>query len=231
MPLLLRQLSEHAVVNKFGRSLPRQHASARPGSRSPGTTACSAQAFSRSPAGDFVYREHDGIEASWQLLDWTKLTIDETPHRWSALLEEDAAQPFDLAKPALVRFLAIELPQGHCHLLMTYPKVLLDEDAVFRLLCAWLGALEGALPLDAEEPSRPFEESPTIVGWWSERLAEAAEPRMLRVYPRRTLDWPTGARSESHLTMDREMSVAFENLCRQLGVSGSGMHSSHFALW
>jgi hypothetical protein len=50
-------------------------------------------------------------------------------------------------------------------LLMTYPKVLLDEDAVFRLLCAWLGALEGALPLDAEEPSRPFEESPTIVGW------------------------------------------------------------------
>ena len=102
---------------------------------------------------------------------------------------------------------------------MTYPKVLLDEDAVFRLLCAWLGALEGALPLDAEEPSRPFEESPTIVGWWSERLAEAAEPRMLRVYPRRTLDWPTGARSESHLTMDREMSAALEKLCRQLGVS------------
>ena len=175
--------------------------------------------FFKVPAGDFVYREHDGIEASWQLLDWTKLTIDETPHRWSALLEEDATQPFDLAKPPLVRFLAIELPQGHCHLLMTYPKVLLDEDAVFRLLCAWLGALEGALPLDAEEPSRPFEESPTIVGWWSERLAEAAEPRMLRVYPRRTLDWPTGARSESHLTMDREMSAALEKLCRQLGVS------------
>ena len=30
--------------------------------------------FFKVPAGDFVYREHDGIEASWQLLDWTKLT-------------------------------------------------------------------------------------------------------------------------------------------------------------
>ena len=72
--------------------------------------------FFKVPAGEFLYREHDGIEASWQLVDWTKLTAEETPHRWSALLEEDAAQPFDLAKPPLVRFIAIELPQGHCHL-------------------------------------------------------------------------------------------------------------------
>ena len=102
---------------------------------------------------------------------------------------------------------------------MTYPKVLLDEDAVFRLLCAWLGALEGALPLDAEEPSRTFEESQTTADWWSQRLAEAADPRMLRVYPRRALDSPSRARAESHLTMDRAVSAALERLCRQLGVS------------
>ena len=182
------------------------------------------------PAGEFLYREHDGIEASWQLLDWTKLTAEETPHRWSALLEEDAAQPFDLAKPPLVRFAAIELPQGHCHLLMTYPKVLLDEDAVFRLLCAWLGALEGALPLDAEEPSRPFEESQTTADWWSKRLAEAANPRMLRVYPRHALDSPGRARSESHLTMDHEVSAALERLCRQLGVSARDAFLAFWAL-
>jgi hypothetical protein len=69
------------------------------------------------------------------------------------IAEGEIAQTFDLADPPLIRFVAIELPAGHCHLLMTYPKVLLDEDALFRLLCAWLGALEGALPLDVE--SRP----------------------------------------------------------------------------
>jgi non-ribosomal peptide synthetase component F/pimeloyl-ACP methyl ester carboxylesterase len=184
--------------------------------------------FFKVPAGEFLYREHDGIEALWQLLDWTKLTADERPHRWSALLEEDAAQPFDLAKPPLVRFTAIELPQGYCHLLMTYPKVLLDEDAVFRLLCAWLGALEGALPLDAEEPSRLFEESQTTVDWWVERLAEVGKPRMLRVYPRGALDWPGSARAEAHLTMDRDVSVALQKLCRQLGAP---MQDAFLALW
>jgi hypothetical protein len=121
--------------------------------------------FFRVPTGEFLYRQHEGVEASWQLMDWTKVTAEEVPRRWSALLEEDAAQPFDLARPPLIRFVTIELPAGHCHLLMTYPKVLLDEDALFRLLCAWLGALEGALPLDVEETSRPFEESETAVNW------------------------------------------------------------------
>ena len=186
--------------------------------------------FFKVPAGDFLYREHDGIEASWRLLDWTKLAAEEAPERWSALLEEDAAQPFDLAKPPLVRFIAIELPQGHCHLLMTYPKVLLDEDAVFRLLCAWLGALEGALPLDAEEPSRLFEASETTADWWSKHLAEAAQPRMLRVYPHRALDLPTSARAESHLTMDREVSASLQKLCRQLGVSARDAFLAFWAL-
>ena len=186
--------------------------------------------FFKVPTGDFLYREHDGIEPSWQLLDWTKLTAEETPQRWSVLLEEDAAQPFDLARPPLVRFTAIELPQGHCHLLMTYPKVLLDEDAVFRLLCAWLGALEGALPLDAEEPSRHFEESQTTAIWWSQQLTEAAGPRMLWVYPRRACDWPSSARAESHLMMDREVSAALEKLCRQLGVSARDVFLAFWAL-
>ena len=116
--------------------------------------------FVKIPTGEFLYREHDGIEGSWQFLDWSKTPPEEVPRRWAALLEEDAAQAFDLAMPPLVRFVAIELPAGHCHLLMTYPKVLLDEDALLRVLCAWLGALEGALPLDVEEKSRRFEESP-----------------------------------------------------------------------
>ena len=186
--------------------------------------------FFKLPTGEFLYREHEGIEASWQLMDWTKVSPDETPHRWSALLEEDAAQPFDLAKPPLVRFVAIELPRGHCHLLMTYPKVLLDEDALFRLLCAWLGALEGALPLDVEEPSRPFEDSQTAADWWSKRLAEAADPQILRVYPRGALDWPTSARADSHLTMDREMSDALQKLCRELGLSTRDAFLAFWAL-
>jgi non-ribosomal peptide synthetase component F/pimeloyl-ACP methyl ester carboxylesterase len=88
--------------------------------------------------------------------------------------------------------------------------------------------LEGALPLDAEEPSRPFEESQTTASWWSQQLSEAAEPRMLRVYPRRAGDWPTRTRAESHLTMDRGVSVALQKLCRQLGVSP---RDAFLAIW
>ena len=46
--------------------------------------------FFQVPTGDFLYREHEGVEASWQLLDWTKASEDDVPRRWSALLEEDA---------------------------------------------------------------------------------------------------------------------------------------------
>jgi non-ribosomal peptide synthetase component F/pimeloyl-ACP methyl ester carboxylesterase len=175
--------------------------------------------FFKVPTGEFLYREHEGVEASWQLLDWTKATADEVPRRWAALLEEDAARAFDLARPPLVRFVAIELPAGHCHLLMTYPKVLLDEDALFRLLCAWLGALEGALPIDVEEESRPFEESQTAATWWATWLAEAPEPQILRVYPRRALDGPGMKRTEANLTLDRETSEALQKLCRELVLS------------
>lgn len=184
--------------------------------------------FFKVPTGEFLYREHEGIEASWQLMDWTKVSVDEAPHRWSALLEEDAAQTFDLARPPLIRFVAIELPGGHCHLLMTYPKLLLDEDALFRLLCAWLGALEGAMPLDVEEASRPTEESQTAANWWSKFLAEAPEAQILRVYPHRALDWPGMKRAEADLTLDRETSAALQKLCRELAVS---TRDAFLALW
>ena len=51
---------------------------------------------------------------------------------------------------------------------------------------------------------------------------------MLRVYPHRALDWPTSARAESHLTMDREVSASLQKLCRQLGVSA---RDAFFAFW
>ena len=184
--------------------------------------------FFKVPTGEFLYRQHEGVEASWQLMDWTKVADDEVPRRWSALLEEDAAQPFDLARPPLVRFVTIELPAGHCHLLMTYPMVLLDEDALFRLLCAWLGALEGALPLDVEETSRPFEESETAVNWWSKLLADAPEPQILRVHPRRALDGPANVRAESCLTLDEETSDGLQKLCRELAIS---TRDAFFAFW
>jgi non-ribosomal peptide synthetase component F/pimeloyl-ACP methyl ester carboxylesterase len=184
--------------------------------------------FFKVPTGAFLYREHEGIEALWRLMDWTKVTADEAPGRWSALLEEDAAQPFDLARPPLIRFAAIELPAGHCHLLMTYPKVLLDEDTLFRLLCAWLGALEGALPLDVEEQSRPFEESQTAANWWSKLLAEIPEPKILRVYPRRGLDWPGTPRAETSLTLDKETSEGLLKLCKELTISA---RDAFLAFW
>jgi len=186
--------------------------------------------FFKVPTGEFLYREHEGIEASWRLMDWTKLPAEEAPRRWATLLEEDAAQPFDLAKPPLVRFVTIELPAGHCHLLMTYPKVLLDEDALFRLLCAWLGALEGALPLDVEEESRPFEESQTAARWWSKLLADAPESQILRVYPRRALDSPSHVRTEFSLTLDREASENLRKLCKELAISTRDAFLAFWAL-
>lgn len=184
--------------------------------------------FFKIPTGEFLYREHDDIEGSWQVLDWSKTSPEEVPRRWAALLEEDAAQAFDLAMPPLVRFVAIELPAGHCHLLMTYPKVLLDEDALLRVLCAWLGALEGALPLDVEEESRRFEESPVAAGWWPNWLSEAPATEMLRVYPRRALDRPGLKRSEAHFTLDRQTSEALQKLCRELVMTP---RDAFLALW
>ncbi|HEY5811184.1 MAG TPA: condensation domain-containing protein, partial [Terrimicrobiaceae bacterium] len=184
--------------------------------------------FFKVPTGEFLYREHEGVETSWRLLDWTKLSPQEAPRRWAALLEEDATVPFDLAKPPLIRFVTIELPAGHSHLLMTFPKVLLDEDALFRLLCAWLGALEGALPLDVEEQSRAFEESQIAANWWSEQLEEAPEPQLLRVYPRRALDRPNTSRAEFSLTMDRTTTDALQKFCRELTISP---RDAFLALW
>ncbi len=111
---------------------------------------------------------------------------------------------------------------------MTYPKVLLDEDALLRVLCAWLGALEGALPLDVEEESRRFEESPVAAGWWPNWLSEAPATEMLRVYPRRALDRPGLKRSEAHFTLDRQTSEALQKLCRELVMTP---RDAFLALW
>jgi non-ribosomal peptide synthetase component F len=142
------------------------------------------------------------------------------------LREEEAARPFDLATPPLVRFVAIQLPGGHCHLLATFPRFLLDEESVFALICEWLEALEGVVPATSEAAEETVPAvTPTVTEWWRQFLAAAPSPARLRPEPR-----PGGGTGNRHheILLDRETSRGIKKFAQRLGLSAGDVF---FGAW
>lgn len=174
--------------------------------------------FPRTPAGEFLCRENDHTEFAWSSLNWQEVPPAEIPARWQALLEEDAGHSFDLAVPPLIRFQAIELPGGHCHQLVTFPSMLLDEDELFHVLCEWLEALEGRPPAGgAADISYPAP-TPAVSDWWSRFFSRAQEPLAFEVYPRPAVGPNPAGLQEHSVLLDRETSREFKALCQKLDV-------------
>jgi len=182
--------------------------------------------FRKAATGELMRRELEAAESPWTSLDWQNVPSAEIPRRWSALLEADAAQPIDLANPPLLRFQTILLPGGHCHLLATFPRLLLDEDSLFQLLCEWLEALEGATPVSSENAeSPPPTATPATAEWWRQFFSGAPDPIQLTVHPS---PGPPGARRHQETLLDRETSKSLKRLGQRLGVSTGDIV---FAAW
>jgi non-ribosomal peptide synthetase component F/pimeloyl-ACP methyl ester carboxylesterase len=183
--------------------------------------------FRKAATGELIRREHEASESPWQTLDWQSVPPQEIPTRWAALLEEDAARPIDPANPPLLRFSAILLPGGHCHVLATFPRFLLDEDSLFHLICEWLEALEGAIPaaLPEEEPGgRPA--TPATADWWKQFFSGTPDPVSIRTFPAPTPTTPASRRQD--LLLDRETSRSLKRLGQRLGISTEDIL---FAAW
>ncbi len=177
-------------------------------------------AFRKAPTGELLRRELDGAEASWRTLDWSSVPPAELSAQWAKAQAEDATQAIDLATAPLVRFLAITLPGGHCHLLATFPKLLLDEDSLFHLICEWLEALEGrplpATPLEEGEPTSSA--TPAVADWWGQFFNNAPEPVRVQVLPAPAEQTLT-ARHHVPFLMDRETSKRINTLAQKLSIS------------
>lgn len=164
--------------------------------------------FQPSGKNGLVRQEFDAAEAPWRVLDWKSVVPGDLPARWAGLLEEDASVPFDFAKPPLWRFTAIELPGGHCHLLATFPKLLLDEDSLFRILCDWLETLDGRPPSPLPETEEfPATDADAAREWWKSYLGDHAAPL--------ALDHRSGATAsgEDKLSIEREEALRLRKFC------------------
>lgn len=177
-------------------------------------------AFRKAPTGELLRRELDAAEASWRMLDWSSVPPTELSAQWAKIQAEDATEGVDLVTAPLVRFTAITLPGGHCHLLATFPKLLLDEDSLFHLICEWLEALEGRplpeVPLEEGEPTSSA--TPAVADWWGQFFNNAPEPALVRVLPVPEAA-PTAARHQVPFLMDRETSKSIAALAQKLSVS------------
>ncbi len=159
--------------------------------------------FRKAPTGEFLRQEREAAEAQWRTLDWSSVPGEELGARWKAACDEDAAEPLEAGKAPAIRFLAIDLPGGHCHLLITFPKLLLDEESLFRIICDWLAAFDGELaPLEPVETA--VQATPQTADWWSRFFSDAAEPSQLEFFPRPSEPAP---RSSAKVQLDREISA------------------------
>lgn len=186
--------------------------------------------FTRAATGEMLRRETDDSAIAWTTLDWKDVPPAEIPARWQALLENDARQPFDLAAPPLLRIQAIELPGGHCHQLVTFPKLLLDEDTLFHVLCEWLEVLEGRPPQEPAQPTPAPTATPAVSEWWSRFFSRAAQPLTLEIYPRRQPAPGSHLRQENWLLLDRETSRDLKTLCQRLGLEPRDVFLAVWAL-
>lgn len=164
----------------------------------------------KQSGGTIMQRLSETAELNWRSLDWRNVPPAELGSRWSATLAEEAGLSVDLAGPSLVRFLVLELPGGHCHLLATFPKFLLDEDTLFRILCDWLSVLEGHRAAEAAtEESEPSPVGESTLAWWRQALASAGTPLALNIHPKSTAE--SGREEFKHL-FDRETTSALRQL-------------------
>jgi len=184
--------------------------------------------FSKSSNGETVQRIAESGKPSWALHDWKDVPIAEIPARWNTLLEADAAQPFDPANPPLLRFQAIELPGGHCHQLISFPKLLLDEDTLFHLLCEWLEALDGVTPAADDESDLVSPPVPAVAEWWTRFHAQNATSTEFTIYPRPAATTEiTRLQTPEHL-LSREASRDFKALCQRLSIAP---RDAFLAIW
>ncbi len=175
--------------------------------------------FRRGQAGELLRRETENAETSWRTLDWTAVPPAELSANWTKEMEEDALRPIDLNAPALLRFLVIMLPGGHCHLLITFPSFLLDEDSLFHMLCDWLEALEGRAtsPVPDAEPSSATAASPATADWWTQFFSGSPEPVSLQILPAAPIR-DGSLRQRTPAVLDRETSKKLKAHCQKLGV-------------
>jgi len=175
--------------------------------------------FSKAATGETLHRTREATEVSWSTLDWKDVPPAEISALWQDVQEKDAVQAFDPSKPPLVRFQAIELPGGHCHLLVTFPKLLLDEDALFHILCEWIEALQGAVPQSEEASNGPEPASPATAEWWSRFFSGNPGPLHFEVYPKTLSGAASHARQEHSILLDREQSRELKALSQRLGLA------------
>lgn len=174
--------------------------------------------FSRAATGETLIRQTTESQIAWTTLDWKTVAPAEIPSRWQALLAEDARQPFDLASPPLLRIQAIELPGGHCHQLVTFPKLLLDEDTLFHVVCEWLEVLEGRPPQEPSAPPAAPSATPAVSDWWARFFSRSTIPLTLAIQPPRQPDPATPLRQENTVLLDRDTSRDVKSLCQRLGI-------------
>lgn len=172
--------------------------------------------FSRGPGGDPVQRVHDSQGNPWRLLDWTNVPPAELSERWKTFVAEDLVQPIDASQPPLLRITALALPGGHCHLLVTFPRFLLDEDALFHILCEWLEALEGRPPI-ADQGEKETPATAGVTEWWTKIFEDAPAPAALKLVP---LPPAAGAAREEIVNLlDRETTREIKAFAQKLGVA------------
>ncbi|CAN5646137.1 hypothetical protein BH09VER1_BH09VER1_16430 [soil metagenome] len=139
-------------------------------------------AFRKGSTGEYFRREHEVAAVPWISLDWKDVAPADIPTRWQALMAEDAKKSFDLSTPPLLRITSIILPGGHCHSLVSFPRMLLDEDGLFQILCDWLDALEGhgRTAADAEEAADGTA-GLAKSDWWAQLLAGTPTPTRIEI--------------------------------------------------
>lgn len=175
--------------------------------------------FRKAPTGELLRREADETEITWRTLDWTAVPPSELSANWTKEMEDDAARPIDPDAPTLLRCLLINLPGGHCHLLITFPSFLLDEDCLFHVLCEWLEALEGRVPSpgpETEASSAPAA-TPTAADWWTQFFSSSPEPARLQVLPAAPVR-DESRRLRTEMALDRELSKKLKALSQKLGI-------------
>ena len=146
-------------------------------------------------------------DAAWEILDWSKLPRETLAPQWTGLLAAEAANP----PGNRTRFVGISLPGGSTHLLGTFSRDTLDEEAWFFLLCEWLEGIEGRTPVDNPEPTA--EAARTDQAWWLNHLTDAT-PHVFRHY-----EGEASPDVDQNILLDRTISTAFAKSCRRMEVS------------
>lgn len=174
-------------------------------------------AFRKGSTGEYFRREHEVAAIPWASLDWKDVPPADIPSRWQALMTEDAKKPFDLTTPPLLRITTIILPGGHCHSLVSFPRMLLDEDGLFQILCDWLDALEGH-----GRAATSSEEVDATVGlaksdWWAQLLANTPVPAKVEVAS--AVPGTDTGKASLQKVLGRDISKAIKSAAQGLGIT------------